>query len=143
MPAKGGPNLNRRLITVGAPSAPTAIYATGPTRAWRIIESPLTTTGAAQTSTGFQVQIPNDTSANGFTQWFGRPVWNANVSPSDQYFENWNQVSAHGPYGEVFAGPGNTQAAGIGGPTQATLLCNVQALVGAGSGTTIEIVEYF
>ncbi|MGA2890316.1 MAG: hypothetical protein ABSE51_19910 [Terracidiphilus sp.] len=144
MPGKaGGPNAVRRLVTVGAPGAPTAIFATGPTRGWRIFESPLTTAGTAQTSTGFQVQIPNDNSANGFSVWFGRPVWSATVSPQDQYFENMNVISEHGPIGEGFAGPGNaTPGSGIT-PTTATLLCNVQALVGAGSGTTIEIVEYF
>ena len=137
----GGPNLIRRVIAVGAQGAPVSIYATGPTRGWRIIESPGTVAGAAQASQGFQVQIPNDNSANGFSQWFSRPVWSANVAPQDQYFDNFNIASEHGPHGEVFGSPGNaTPGSGIT-PTTATLLANVQSFTG--TATTIEIVEYF
>lgn len=140
MPANGGPNLIRRLIAVGAAGAPTAITATGPTRGWRIIESPVTTANAAQATQGFEVQIPNDNSANGFTTWFARPAIVAGVPYNDNYFENWNQISEHGPYGEAFAGPGGAVGAGAG-TTTATLLCNVQSLTA--TATTIEIVEYF
>ena len=137
----GGPNLIRRLIAVGATGAPTAIYATGPTKGWWMIESPGTLAGDAQTSEGFQVQIPNDDSAAGFSQWFTRPAVNAAVSPLEVYFDNWNHIGAHGPYGEVFAGPGNPTAGSGIGATTATLLCNVQSLTG--TATVIEIVEYF
>ena len=143
MPLKtGGPNLTRRLIAVGVNGAPTAIFATGFTRGWRIIESPGTLAGGAQTSQGFQVQIPNDNGANGFAQWFTRPAVNAAVSPLEVYFENWNRIAAHGPYGEAFAGPGNaTPGLGIAAPTSPTLLANVQSLTA--TATVIEIEEFF
>lgn len=137
----GGPNLVRRLIAVGASGAPTQILATGPCRGWRIQESVVTTGNAAQASQGFECQIPNDGTANGFSVWFARPLNTTTAfSPNDNYFENWNQISEHGPYGEVFAGPGGALGAGIG-TTTATLLCNAQSLTA--TATTLEIVEYF
>lgn len=141
MPLKnGGPNLVRRLIAVGAAGAPTAVLATGPCRGWRIQESPVTTANGAQATQGFECQIPNDNTAAGYTVWFARPALIAGVPYNDNYFENWNQISAHGPYGEAFAGPGGAAGAGIG-TLAATLLANVQSLTA--TATTIEIVEYF
>lgn len=143
MPLKnGGPNLVRRLILVAAnnAAAPTAVTATGPCRGWRIIESPVTTVNGAQATQGFEVQIPNDNTAAGFTVWFARPAIVAGVPYNDNYFENWNRISEHGPVGEAFAGIGGALGAGIG-TTNPTLLCNVQSLTS--TATTIEIVEYF
>ena len=140
-PKNAGPNTNVRLIAVAA-GAVVPIYATGPTRAWRMIESPGTgASQTAQTSYGFQVQIPNDGTVAGFTEWFTRPAVDAAVSPCEVYFDNWNHVSEHGPHGEVFGGPGNSTAGSGIGATAATLLCNVQSLTN--NATVVEIVEYF
>ena len=139
--ANGGPNLTRRLIAVGASGAPTTILATGPCRGWRIQESVVTTGNANQAQQGFEAQIPNDGTANGFTTWFARPLNAvAAFSPNDNFFENWNQISEHGAEGEAFAGAGGASGAGIG-TTAATPLCKVQSLTA--TATTIEIVEYF
>lgn len=139
--SNGGPNLTRRLIAVGVNGAPTKVFATGPCRGWRCQESPVTTPGnAAQASQGFEVQIPNDGTAGGFTTWFARPANSANFSPNDNFFENFNVASEHGANGEVFAGPGGALGAGIG-TTAATLLCNLESLTA--TATTIEFVEYF
>lgn len=138
----GGPNLIRRLIAVAAnnAAAPTKVFATGPCRGWRIIESPVNTSNSTQATQGYEVQIPNDNSANGFTTWFARPAIVSGVAYPDNYFENWNRISEHGPTGEAFAGIGGALGAGIG-TTNPTLLCNVQSLTS--TATTIEIVEYF
>ncbi len=138
----GGPNLVRRIIDVGVAGAFTPIYATGPTRGWRIWESVLTAEAAANTPQGFQVQIPNDGTSAGFTTIFGRSAASVTNEPGDfPSFENWNRIAEHGPVGEVFAGPGNaTPGLGIGATTP-THLANVCSLTA--TATSIEIVEYF
>ena len=141
----GGPNLTRRLIDIGALGAPTNILATGPTRGWVIRESIITAEGAANVPQGFQIKIPNDGTVPGFQTWFQRdaPIQNsmAPVGYSDfPFFENWNHISEHGPYGEVFGGAGNAQPSSIGA-TLATLLALIQSATEA--PTTIEIVEFF
>lgn len=148
-----GPNLTRRLIDIGVAGAPTEILATGPTRAWKICESIRTSANVANTSQGFLVQIPNDGTDTsgveyngvpliGFNTVFGRPAASITDEPGEfPEFENWNRISEHGPYGEVFGGAGNPDAASIGGPTVATLLALVSSLTA--TATTIEIVEYF
>lgn len=138
-----GPNLIRRLIAVPANNdagGPVSILATGPTRGFRIRESAVTIANAAQASQGFEVKIPNDGSAAGFTTWFARPAFSASIAPSEQEFSNYNDASQHGAHGEVFGGAGNPDAASIGATT-ATLLAKVQSLTA--TATTIEIVEYF
>jgi len=146
----GGPNLRRRLVNVGIAGAFTAIYATGPTRGWRIEESILTTAPAANTPQGFEVKIPNDGSASGFTTIFGRPAASEANEPGDfPAFENWNRISEHGPYGEAFGSPAQSDPGGgaLGAPgagignQAATLLAQVCSLTA--TATTIEIVEYF
>jgi hypothetical protein len=146
----GGPNLTRRIINVGVSGTFTSIYATGPTRAWSIRESILTAAAAANTPVGFQVKIPNDGSAAGFTTIFGRPAASETNEPGDfPSFENWNRISEHGPHGEVFGSAAQTDPGGgaLGAPgsgigTQpATLLAEVCSLTAA--ATSIEIVEYF
>ena len=142
----GGPNLTRRLIDVGVNGAATAIYATGPVRAWSMRESIITKEAAANTPQGFQVQIPNDGSVPGFQTIFQRdapiqnsvaPVGYEGVFPT---FDNWNHISEHGPVGEVFGGAGGVSGSGIG-TTTATLLAMVQSATA--TATTIELVEYF
>lgn len=145
MPGKaGGPNLVRRVIDLPANSANPAfiaIFATGPTRGWRVRESIIAADGVtARVSQGYQIKIPNDNSARGFAVTFQRPAYSANIAPEDMGFENWNQISEHGPIGEGFAGAGNSQSAGIGA-TQPTVLCYVSSLTA--TVTSLEIVEYF
>lgn len=145
MPAKnGGPNLTRRLIDVnGNAGAYVIVNATGPVRGWRIQESIVKGADAsAVTPQGYTVLIPNDGTANGFTQVFARPAASeANEPGTFPYFENWNHIAEIGPVGEVFGGPGNTTAGAGVGATNATPLCQVRSLTA--TPTTIEIVEYF
>ena len=140
----GGPNLTRRIIDIPANNANPAlipIYATGPSRAWRLWESILTSAAAANTPQGFNIKIPNDGTVAGFGVTFGRPAASVTNEPGEfPSFENWNRVAEHGPVGEVFAGAGNSQAAGIG-VTTATLICMIGSLTA--TGTSVEIVEYF
>jgi hypothetical protein len=146
MPAKnpGGPNTNIRLIDInGDAGAFVSILATGPTRGWRIIESILSAEAAASTPQGFTILIPNDGSAApGFNTLFARPAANVADEPGEfPFFENWNRISAHGPDGDVFAGPGNASP-GLGiTATTPTVLCKIRSLTA--TVTTIEIVEYF
>ena len=143
-PIPGSPNLTRRLIDIpgdGANPAFIPVYATGPVRAWRFQESIVTKGGAAASAEGFQVKIPNDGSATGFTTIFQRPAYSTTNEPGEfPFFENWHHISEHGPCGDAIGGAGNTQSAAIG-PTTATLLFYVSSLTG--TGTTIELVEYF
>jgi hypothetical protein len=133
MAKAGGPNTTIRLIDIGANGAGTKVYATGPTRGWRVFESVITAGGANNAPQGFQIKIPNDNSASGFTTWFARAA--------DVPFDQRNFISEHAAYGEVFAGPGNaTPGLGIGA-TAATLLCIIQSATA--TATTIEIVEEF
>lgn len=140
----GGPNTVVRLIVAPANNdagGPAKITASGPTRGWRIYESPVTTANAAQASQGFEVQIPNDGSANGFTTWFARPANGAGLPPTENEFSNYNDASQHGAHGEVFGTAANATP-GVGVPaSSATHLANVQSLTA--TPTTIEIVEYF
>jgi len=141
----GGPNLVRRIIDIPAANAAAPfinITATGPARGWRIEESILSAEDVALSAEGFRVKIPNDGSAAGFTTVFGRPAYSsANEPGTFPFFENWNHISEHGPFGEVFAGPGNaTPGSGIGA-TNATVLCQIGSLTN--TATSIEIVEYF
>ena len=129
----GGPNTVVRLIDIGAKGVPTIVLATGPTRGFSIDESVITAEGANNVPQGFQVKIPNDGTANGFSYWFARPA--------DVTFHQRNFISEHAAHGEVFAGPGNaTPGLGIGA-TDPTVLCILQSATAA--GTTVEIVEYF
>jgi hypothetical protein len=144
IPNNGGPNLTRRIIDLPANNANPKfipIYATGPCKGWRVRESICSSVAAALASQGYQIKIPNDNSAAGFTTVFQRPVYSANIAPEDLGFENWNQISAHGPYGDAFANAANpTPGFGLGATT-ATILCYACSLTG--TATSVEIVEYF
>ena len=145
MPGKpGSPNLTRRLIDIpgdGANPAFIPVLATGPVRGWHIQESIVTAEGVAASAEGFQVKIPNDGSPAGFQTIFQRPAYSTANAPGEfPFFENWNRISEHGPVGEAMGGAGNIQSSAIG-PTTATLLFYVSSLTG--TGTTIELVEYF
>jgi len=128
----GGPNTTIRLIDIPANGNLKTIVATGPTRAFKVSESVITAEGANNNPQGFQYKVPNDGSAAGFTTLFAR------AATGD--FDQRNFIAEHGPYGEVFAGAGNSQAAGIGA-TAATPLIKIQSATA--TATTIEITEYF
>lgn len=129
---------NQRIVDINSDAgAFISILAQSPVRRLKIQESPLTAAGAANTLQGsLEYQLPNDDTANGFTETF-----EAIGSTGDQWpvkIELGNPVGQIGPWGEVLGnGPGPLQ--GIVGGSVATTLIKIRS--GTATATSIMVTE--
>ena len=66
-------------------------------------ESIVSAEGAPLQAQGFQVKVPND-GAGGFTTVFQRPAYSVAGQPGEfPEFRYYNELSEHGPHGELLA----------------------------------------
>lgn len=138
-----GFNGTQQIIDINASTgAFIAILATGPCRKLTVEESPLTKAGGANTLVGLiQYEIPNDTSATGFSEIFeaiGADTIAAqgNIQPAS--FELSDDQGFHGPQGSIL-GNGPSFLLGIGA-TPAATLCMVRS---GGAATSIRVRQIY
>jgi hypothetical protein len=129
----------RRIIDLqGSGGAFTPVYATKPIRRLRVVESLLTSLGAANVPQGLNYQVRNDGTPNGFTQLM------ATSSPSgagDDLLETiqlGSDFSAHQGQGEwIGSGPTDIIGAGMQAGTQMINLRSATA-----TPTSVTVIEY-
>lgn len=127
-----GFNGTRQIIDIpGSGSALQAILATLPVRYVKVVESLLTAAGAPNVLQGFNYEIPNDDTTNGFGQLL-------NIPPG-VVLELGDPMSLHGVHGALL-GNGPNVIVGIPGGTPATTLFTARSATA--TGTSIEITQY-
>jgi hypothetical protein len=94
-----------RLIPIAAGAWTPILTTKASVRAIILQESITTAAGAANTSVGFEVKVANDgTASPGFNTIFSRPAASLTQAPGNfPQFLYYNQISEHGPDGEVIA----------------------------------------
>lgn len=130
-------NQVKRIVDVPAAGTFLRVFLSGPTCYARLVESPLTSTGTANTvQGGFLYRLKNDGTTNGFTTVFEASPTPNNDNARLELGDPQGTTHYRSPLG---SGPQDALGAGAG-TTPGTIMCDLSGIAGA---TSVEITEDF